>query len=233
MQAGKTVHLDKPGGVDPAAFAAMRREAERRGLALQMGYMLRYNPGLRLVQEALAAGWIGEVTRLDAGMGKLADPALRRTLLAHPGHGMLELGCHLVDLTVTLLGQPLEVAATAERTGADGLPDRQRARLRYPKAMATLSCDHADPRGRRWLTIEGTQGAIRVPSLEGNEVTFALAEARGPYPAGLTTVRRPAEGRYDAEFRDWAGLIDGARPRWDAAHDIAVHAAARGAAGLA
>lgn len=233
IQAGKHVHLDKPGGADHAAFAALRQEAERRGLALQMGYMLRYNPGLILVREALAAGWIGEVTRLEAGMGKLADAALRRALLAHPGHGMLELGCHLVDLTVTLLGAPLAIVATAEATQPDGLPDRQQAVLRYARATATLRCDHADPAARRWLTIEGTRGALRVPNLEGNVVNLELAQAAGPHPAGLTTVRRPTEGRYDAEFRDWARLLDGVRPRWDAAHDIAVHAAARRAAGLA
>jgi hypothetical protein len=35
------------------------------------------------------------------------------------------------------------------------------------------------------------------------------------------------------EFRELAGLIEGAETPWDAAHDIAVHAVARRAAGLA
>ncbi len=233
LRAGKHVHLDKPGGIDHEAFAAMRREAEQRRRQLQMGYMLRHNPGLRLVREAVAAGWLGNLTGYDAGMGKKADAGLRRALLAHPGHGMMELGCHLTDLTVTLLGVPSAVRAEAERTGSEELPDRQRASLRYAWGEATLSCDHADATARRWLTITGTRGAIRVPSLEGNVVQLELAAAAGPYPRGATVLRPVGEGRYAGEFRELADLIEGAPARWDAAHDIAVHAVARRAAGLA
>ncbi|MEN9814818.1 MAG: putative oxidoreductase YhhX, partial [Verrucomicrobiota bacterium] len=121
LRAGKHVHLDKPGGIDHEAFAAMRREAEQRRRQLQMGYMLRHNPGLRLVREAVAAGWLGNLTGYDAGMGKKADAGLRRMLLAHPGHGMMELGCHLADLTVTVRRVPSAVRAEAERTGSDDL----------------------------------------------------------------------------------------------------------------
>jgi predicted dehydrogenase len=233
VRAGKHVHLDKPGGLDHAAFAAMRREAEERKRHVQMGYMLRHNPGLRLVREAVAAGWLGEITAFDAGMGKLADANLRRALREHPGHGMMELGCHLVDLAVTLLGVPAAVRAQAERTGVDDLPDRQRAALRYAWGEATLGCDHADATARRWLTIAGTRGALRVPALEGNVVHLTLEAAAGPYPRGTTVLRPAGEGRYAGEFRELAGLIGGTAPRWDAAHDIAVHAAARRAAGLA
>jgi predicted dehydrogenase len=233
LRAGKHLHLDKPGGTDHEAFAAMRREAEQRRRQLQMGYMLRHNPGLRLVREAVAAGWLGNLTGYDAGMGKRADAGLRRALLTHPGHGMMELGCHLADLTVTLLGVPSAVRAGAERTGSDDLPDRQRAALRYAWGEATLSCDHADATSRRWLTITGTRGTIRVPSLEGNVVHLELAAAAGPYPRGATVLRPTGEGRYAGEFRELADLIEGAPARWDAAHDIAVHAVARRAAGLA
>jgi len=116
-------------------------------------------------------------------MGKRADASLRRALRAHPGHGMMELGCHLVDLTVTLLGVPSAVRAEAERSESDGLPDRQRAALRYAWGEASLSCDHADITARRWLTIAGTRGTIRVPSLEGNVVHMELAAAAGTVPA--------------------------------------------------
>ena len=233
LRAGKHVHLDKPGGVDPETFAAMRREAEQRRRQVQMGYMLRHNPGLRLVREAVTAGWLGKITGYDAGMGKQAGAGLRRALLTHPGHGMMELGCHLVDLTVTLLGVPSAVWAEAERTGSDDLPDRQRASLRYVWGEATLSCDHADATARRWVTITGTNGTIRVPSLEGNVVHLELAAAAGPYPRGMTVQRPAGEGRYDGELRELADLMEGAPARWDAAHDIAVHAVTRRAAGLA
>jgi predicted dehydrogenase len=166
LQAGKHVHLDKPGGADHPAFKAMRLEAERRGLAFQMGYMLRHNPGIAWVRQAVRAGWLGELRRVEATMNKQADPALRRRLLTHPGHGMMELGCHLVDVVVDLLGEPLQVAAKAERTGADALPDRQVAEFGFANATARIACDHADASARRYLRVEGTKGWIQLDPLE-------------------------------------------------------------------
>ena len=41
IDAGTHIHLDKPGALDHAEFKAMRLEAEKRTLTVQMGYMLR------------------------------------------------------------------------------------------------------------------------------------------------------------------------------------------------
>ena len=41
--------------------ATMRLEAEKRGLTVQMGYMLRYNPAFELLFQAVREGWLGDV----------------------------------------------------------------------------------------------------------------------------------------------------------------------------
>ena len=97
LRAGKHVHLDKPGALDHAEFTAMRREAEQRGLTVQMGYMLRYNPAFELLFRAVREGWLGQVMEIDAVMGKLAAAGLRAEIKALPGGGMFELGCHVID----------------------------------------------------------------------------------------------------------------------------------------
>lgn len=234
LQAGKHVHLDKPGGDDHAAFKALRLEAERRGLAFQMGYMLRHNPGIAWVRQAVRAGWLGELRRVEAAMNKQADAALRRQLLTYPGHGMLELGCHLVDVVIDLLGTPLRVASEAERTGPDALPDRQSAEFRYANAVARITCDHADPTARRYLRVEGTNGWVQLDPLESRRLRHRFDAPPAGLPPGEQTLTLAGNGgRYDEEFRAFARMIRGERPKWDAAHDIAVHAAARRAAGLA
>src|SRR5688500_3071428 len=53
IRAGKHVHLEKPGGFSHKEFKAMRLEAERRNVVVQMGYMLRYNPAFQLLYQAV------------------------------------------------------------------------------------------------------------------------------------------------------------------------------------
>ena len=80
IEAGKHVHLDKPGALKHDEFKSMRLEAEKRGLTVQMGYMLRYNPAFVLLFRAVREGWLGEITEIDAAMGKLADDSTRKNI---------------------------------------------------------------------------------------------------------------------------------------------------------
>ena len=129
--AGKHIHLDKPGAGAHSNFKALRKEAERRRLTVQMGYMLRYNPAFELLFRAHREGWIGQITEICASMGKLADARLQAELAGIPGYGMFELGCHMVDAVVSLLGAPSAVHAFGKPTGLApaGLPDGQLAVL--------------------------------------------------------------------------------------------------------
>lgn len=236
LEAGKHVHLDKPGALAHADFKKFRLLAEQKALQLQMGYMLRYNPAFVLLFNAHREGWLGEITSIDASMGKLADPALRKELAALPGGGMFELACHLTDAVVTLLGKPSAVQAISTPTGQDGAKDNQLAILTYPKATATLRCNHADPFGgpHRRFQVTGTKGSIEIVPLESGNMILSLTADHGSYKKGRTELKLDVpKGRYDAEFIDLAKAIRGEKPlAWDAAHDIAVHETVLRSAGL-
>jgi predicted dehydrogenase len=238
VRAGKHVHLDKPGGLDHATFAAMRREAEGAGLTVQMGYMLRHNPAFDMLFQGVREGWFGEILEIDAMMGKLADPRTRTTIGALEGGGMFELACHVIDAAMTLLGKPSEVHAFSTPTQGDGVKDHQLAVLVYPKATATIRCNHADPNGgpRRRFQVAGTKGAMEILPLESGKATLWLDEARGPWKKGMQSVTFPlGKGRYDGEFVELARVIRSGgreRLRWDAAHDVAVHETVLRAAGI-
>ena len=236
IQAGKHVHLDKPGGVDHVAFSQMRRAAEAAGLTVQMGYMLRYNPAFELLIQAVREGWLGEITEVDAAMGKLADPATRRQLVLQPGGAMFEIGCHLIDIVVTLLGEPTHVETFSTPSADDGVPDNQLAVLVYPRATANVRANFTDPFGgpRRRFNVTGTQGSFEIAPLESGVVQLSLTRAVGDFEQGRRTVRLDlVGGRYDGEFTDLARVIRGEkRLAWDAAHDIAVHATTLRAAGI-
>jgi len=236
LAAGKHVHLDKPGALELDDFKRMRLAAEAGGLTVQMGYMLRYNPAFELLFRAVEEGWLGEITEIDASMGKLADPRTREEIGALPGGGMFELACHLIDIVVTLLGKPETVAPFSTPVGDDGVQDNQAAVLVYPKATAMVRCNHADPFGgpRRRFNVTGTQGTLEILPLESGQVRLSLTEARGDYEKGAQSFRLDLpKGRYDLEFVDLAKVVRGEKAlAWDAAHDIAVFETVLRASGL-
>ncbi len=235
IEAGKHVHLDKPGGTDVAAFRAMRFLARDRKLVVQMGYMLRHNPAFELLFKAVRQGWLGDVLEVTATMGKLAGADARKTLAGYPGAGMFELACHLVDATLTVLGPPANVSNFSRATGTDALPDNQLAVLEWPKALATLRSNHADPDGfaRRAFEVVGAQGSVRIAPLESGKLTLSLSRKNADFDKGthVLTLKLPA-GRYDGEFLHLARALRGEEPfGWSAEHDVAVLETALKAAG--
>jgi predicted dehydrogenase len=236
IEAGKHVHLDKPGALKHDEFKAMRLEAEKRGLTVQMGYMLRYNPAFELLFQAVREGWLGEITEIDTAMGKLADPRTRKKIGELEGGGLFELGCHIIDATMTILGKPASVTAFSTPTGSDDVKDNQMAVLKYAKATAVIRCNHTDPFGgpRRRFNVTGTEGTFEIVPLEGGKVNLSITKARGAYKKGAQSFQLDVQkDRYAAEFVDLAKVVRGEKKlAWDAAHDIAVHETVLRAAGV-
>jgi predicted dehydrogenase len=236
IEAGKHVHLDKPGALKHDEFKSMRLEAEKRGLTVQMGYMLRYNPAFDLLFQAVREGWLGEITEIDAAMGKLADPATRKKIGELEGGGLFELGCHVIDAVMTILGKPASVNAFSTPTGTDRVQDNQMAVLQYAKATAVIRCNHVDPFGgpRRRFNVTGTEGTFEIVPLESGKVNLSITKAHGTYKKGAQSFQLDVpKDRYAAEFVDLAKIVSGEKKlAWDAAHDIAVHETVLRAAGV-
>lgn len=236
IQADKHIHLDKPGALNHDDFKTMRLEAEKRDLTVQMGYMLRYNPAFELLFQAVREGWLGEITEIDAAMGKLADASTRTAIGKLPGGGLFELGCHVIDATLTLLGKPQTVTPFSTPSGHDGVQDNQMAVLQYPKATATIRCNHTDPFGgpRRRFNVTGTEGTFEIVPLESGKINLSLTKPRGAYKKGLQSFQLTVpKGRYDGEFIDLAKVLHGDKKfAWTASHDIAVHETTLRASGV-
>lgn len=236
IEAGKHVHLDKPGALGHDEFKTMRLEAEKRGLTVQMGYMLRYNPAFELLFQAVREGWLGEITEIDAAMGKLADKSQRGVIRKLEGGGMFELACHVMDAVVTLLGKPASVTGFSTPTRDDGVKDNQMAVLQYAKATAVIRCNHTDPFGgpRRRFNVTGTEGTFEILPLESGKVNLSLTKARGAYKKGTQSFQLEVpKDRYAGEFTDLARVVRGEKKlAWDAAHDISVHETVLRAAGV-
>lgn len=228
VRAGMHLHLDKPGGESLPAFRTMLEEAQRRRLTVQMGYMFRNNPAFQFCFEAVRKGWLGKIFSLDGLMSKWNAPAERGPMLPYAGGVMFELGCHLIDAMITLLGKPQRVAPFGFnlRSSDDDLLDNQLAVLEYPGTLATVRSTITEIEGgqRRQFVVCGELGTIDIRPLEPPKLRLALDRPRDSLRKGYQDVPMPKMvGRYDDQLRELAQVIRGERAHpYSIEHDLIV-----------
>ena len=180
-------------------------------------------------------GWLGEVNYIHAEMSKKLNEADRKDLQRYPGGSMFELGCHMIDAAMTILGKPAVVHAFSKPTQADGVKDNQLAVLEYAKATVTLRCNHADPFGgpRRRFQVTGTKGSMELQPMESGSFVLRLDTAREVFKKGEQTVKLDVpKDRYVGEFQTLAKCLRGQMKfPWSAAHDVAVYETVLAASG--
>lgn len=227
VDAGKHLHLDKPAGTSLPAFRALLDEADRQQVLVQMGYMYRYNPGFNFLRKMLAEGALGDVYSIHASMCTDLSADKRQELLFHPGGLMLELGCHLIDMIVLLLGEPKKVTSFLRHdTGIDdSLADNTLAILEYDRAVVTVESGARDPNafaGRRFK-VAGTDGAFTLSPLEPPAGQLSLRNAHGEHKKGVSVVPFPDQARHVPDLADLAACIRGEAPfAYPTSHDYAV-----------
>jgi predicted dehydrogenase len=213
VAAGKHIHLDKPAGASLPRFQRLLDAAAKRQLMVQVGYMYRYNPAVLLLQKFIEQGWLGEVFEVHAVMSKVFDAESRQKASEYEGGVMFELGCHLVDLTVRLLGKPESITPHRQQiaSSSDNLYDNMLAVLEYPKAIATIKSSAVEVEGnkRRHLVACGTEGTYHIQPLDSPAVRVALSKPRDKYVAGYQDIVLPKFERYAADAADMARVIRG------------------------
>ncbi|MEZ6061726.1 MAG: Gfo/Idh/MocA family oxidoreductase [Planctomycetaceae bacterium] len=162
VAAGMHIGLDKPAGESLPQFRRILARAEQQNLLVQMGYMYRYNPAIVLLREFLRHGWLGDVFEVHTVMSKVVGSESRIELAEYPGGIMFELGCHILDLVVGVLGKPTEVTSFNQHVSSadDGLVDNMLAVLSYPNAIATVKSSAVEVEGfaRRHFVVCSTEG---------------------------------------------------------------------------
>lgn len=228
VDAGKHVHLDKPAGESLMQFRRILDTAARSHLCLQMGYMYRYNPAVMLMKDLLRKGYLGEPFEVHCVMSKVVDPINRQRHGEYVGGMMFELGCHLIDIVVDVLGTPESVASFHQHAGPqqDPLEDNMLAVLSYPKALATVKSSglEVDGGSRRHFVVCGTEGTVHIEPLDAPKtVRLTLSKERGIYRKGHQEVAVPSYERYAGDAADFAKVIRGEKMfDWSPMHDLAV-----------
>lgn len=213
IEAGKHVHLDKPPGTSLPEFKELLSAADKKGLIVQLGYMFRYNAGFDLVRRAVGEGWLGDVYAIHSSMCTDLTPEKRERIASYPGGVLLELGCHLIDMIVLLLGGPTKVTSFTKHSGdpEDGLIDNGLAVLEYPHALVSVevSAMERNAFSTRRFKVLGTKGSLILESLEPPAVRVSLKFSAGGYEPGTHEIEVPDRDRHVLDFEELARCIRG------------------------
>lgn len=220
VDAGKHIHLDKPGSGTLEEFGHMLNTAKEKNLVVQMGYMYRYNPAILKTIEAVKNGQLGEIYSINAEMSTYHSAAYKKWLSTFKGGIHYILGSHLVDLIVYLLGEPQKVTSFLKHTMLDGVDvaDNNLSVLEYDKALARVFVSSVEVNGwgRRQFMVSGSKGTINIVPIENpTTMTYSdLSITDQPYEHVKVDVEVedvPKNARYDTMAMDFYDYIMGTK----------------------
>lgn len=216
LQAGKHCHIEKPASTTVADMRRIVDLATSRRRVIQSGYMWRYNPAVERALEAARNGWLGDIHSIHARISNLAPLDERPGLAAFPGGILFELGCHLIDAIVRLLGRPRRITPFLRHDGAaaDSLNDNCAVILEYPRTLAVVVSSALQPGAspHRAFEIFGTQGNAVIRPIEPPSLEIDLVTPAGPYTKGKQKVQLPPYSRYVDDVAALAQAIRGEKP---------------------
>ena len=217
-RAGKHLHMEKPGGLDPEEFRTLIGILKEKRLVFSTGYMYRFNPKVMEAMARIERGELGRIYAVEAHMGGKHPAPQRDWLEVFPGGMTFFLGCHLIDLVYRIQGEPLEVIPLTVTTGIDGTraADYGMVAFRYPSGVSFIKVCDEEPGGflRRQLVICGERGTIEIRPLEihagGENVRCTMNECFDTaWGAPWQSATTDAFGRYDAMIENFAELVRG------------------------
>lgn len=198
LEAGRNVVVDKPFTLSLAEAKELASLADKNGLLLSVFQNRRWDTDFLAVQQAVREGVIGEVTHLESRIERYR-PQIRERWReqAGPGSGILwDLGPHLVDQAIQLLGRPDSVFASvaAQREGAL-TDDWALVVLGFGERRAILQVGMLAARSGARFLVHGTRGSL-------------VKAAPDPQEAQLIAGIRPGDAQWGIDEDDLLVYVD-------------------------
>ena len=184
VRRGLPVVVDKPLAASAAEAAELVEAAEAAGVPLSVYQNRRWDGDFLLVRRTLGSGVLGAVQRLEARFDVPLRPARGWRASGDPAEGpgvLLDLGAHLVDQALTLVGPPDRVYAELAARGTGAVADDD--------AFLAPSRDRDDVVVHVWLSrstsapgprfrLVGLDATLTVDAPEDKDDPLRLAPAR-------------------------------------------------------
>ena len=219
VDAGKHVWYDKPAGEDWVGWQRVMGKAQDQGLLIQMGYMFRYQNGFCQIAEWVHGGLLGDIYCTRAHMSTSVDPSSRGALAVHQGGIFFDLGGHMLDQVVYLMGRPTRTTSFLRTDGAGpACTDNTLGVLEFERGLAFVDIAAMEPKPMaRRFEVYGTKGsAILLDPFEPPyAIRLCLEEDDGGFVAGEQIVPVPTQSRqqtYEEELVAFVATLRGEQP---------------------
>jgi predicted dehydrogenase len=186
--------------------------------------MFRYSPGFQQLTSLARSGAMGDVFSVRAHMSTHVGLTERSEQSRHRGGILYDLGGHMLDQIVWLLGEPTRISTTLRNDATPELADyadNTLAVLEFPSAVAVLdiAAMEARPTARRF-EVYGSRGSA---ILEPFDPVRTLRIARDDTEQIIQLPEVERQDLYERELAAFVGVVrDGQPPDRDAAHDLLV-----------
>jgi predicted dehydrogenase len=183
LAAGKHVLCEKPLTLDLAECDRVLAAAERSSGFLGVAYYRHYYPAVIRMQKIIASGEIGDVilARFDAAETfRPAEDHPRRWILDQSragGGSLMDFGCHRIEVLLNLLGPVLSATGTTGRVYPDhDVEDTATVAMAFTSgASGLVTVIRGGTEDYDTVSIQGTQGSIRLETLNEGWLTVASA----------------------------------------------------------
>jgi predicted dehydrogenase len=214
LERGIHVLCEKPLATTGDEVERMLAAAERGGARLMTAHCLRFSPQMEMLKTVVDAGWLGPVERVSASIGGPYEGVVRRTDFrrerALSGGGVLmDLGVHVLDLTMWLAGSaPVQVDYAGSFADGWEVETDAEVSLHFPgDGRASLQASFSTPLGNSF-TVRGAKGWARVSLYVPTELTVFAEDARVCRRAGLQTIQLADRNMYDAQISHFCRAVD-------------------------
>jgi predicted dehydrogenase len=235
LERGVPVFCQKPLATDAAATARVIAAARAADRLLAVDFCYRHVQGMRELRQRLAAGELGELLSIDLQFHNAYGPdkAWCRDRRLAGGGCMLDLGVHLLDLTLWLSNAERMQLASAQlfergrrvQAGDRAIEDLAIVELRRSDdAIVRLACSWHAHIGRGAviaMRLLGTKGGAYWRNIDGSFYDFALDVTHGDCSQRLGAPPDDWDGR---ALLSWAARLQG-----DSSFDASVELIERGA----
>lgn len=207
--AGKHVLCEKPFSQEAGDAEKAVEAAKEAGLALMEGFMYRFHPQTRRLQELLGEGAIGEVRQVVAEFGhRVDDPEDVRIVGSLGGGSLSDVGCYCVSGVRLAFGTEPKRTTAFARYASDGADEELAGVLEFDGGLGFVSCSTSSARRER-MEVVGTDGRITLDApFRADKAGGTIEAARG---VEIERERFEAGDPYRAELEEFAAAISEGR----------------------
>lgn len=194
LAAGKHVVVDKPFTITLAEARQLQAQADAAGRLLSVFHNRRWDADFLTLRALLASGELGSVVHYESHFDRYRPEVRNRWReQADAGGGLwYDLGSHLLDQAIQLLGMPQSISLdTAQQRQGAQATDWFHAVLHYGQARAVLHASALVPVPAARFTVHGTRGSFIKQGLDTQEDALKAGLRPAPNAWGQDPV--PAE----------------------------------------